>query len=53
MAVPSFRVHGVRYQTRDVNRAVVFYTQQLGFELKHLGDLARQSEIRKSLCDNS
>ena len=31
----SFRVHGVRYQTRDVNRAVAFYTQQLGFELKH------------------
>lgn len=35
MAVPSLRVHGVRYQTRDVNRAVEFYTQQLGFELKH------------------
>ena len=35
MPVPSFRVHGVRYQTRDVNRAVAFYTQQLGFELKH------------------
>ena len=35
MAVPSFRVHGVRYQTRDVNRAVEFYTEQLGFELKH------------------
>ena len=35
MAVPSFRVHGVRYQTRDVNRAVEFYTQQLGFELRH------------------
>jgi glyoxylase I family protein len=33
--MPSFRVHGVRYQTRDVNRAVEFYTQQLGFELKH------------------
>jgi glyoxylase I family protein len=35
MSMPSFRVHGVRYQTRDVNRAVEFYTQQLGFELKH------------------
>jgi glyoxylase I family protein len=35
MAVPSFRVHGVRYQTRDLNRAVEFYTQELGFELKH------------------
>ena len=32
---PAFRVHGVRYQTRDVNRAVAFYAQQLGFELKH------------------
>jgi glyoxylase I family protein len=31
----SFRVHGVRYQTRDVNRAIAFYTQELGFELKH------------------
>jgi glyoxylase I family protein len=34
-AAPAFRVHGVRYQTRDVPRAVAFYTQQLGFELKH------------------
>lgn len=30
-----FRVHGVRYQSRDVSRAVAFYTQELGFELKH------------------
>lgn len=30
-----FRVHGVRYQTRDVSRAVAFYTRELGFELKH------------------
>ena len=28
-------VHGVRYQTRDVARAVAFYTQQLGFTLEH------------------
>jgi glyoxylase I family protein len=35
MSVASFRVHGVRYQTRDVNRAVAFYTQHLHFELKH------------------
>ena len=35
MPVASFRVHGVRYQTRDVNRAVAFYTQELGFDLKH------------------
>ena len=33
--VPAFRVHGVRYQTRDVARAVAFYTQSLGFTLKH------------------
>jgi glyoxylase I family protein len=32
---PALRVHGVRYQTRDVSRAVAFYTQQLGFELTH------------------
>jgi glyoxylase I family protein len=35
MEQPAFRVHGVRYQTRDVDRAVAFYTQHLGFELKH------------------
>jgi glyoxylase I family protein len=28
-------VHGVRYQVRDVARSVAFYTQQLGFTLKH------------------
>jgi glyoxylase I family protein len=31
----SFRIHGVRYQIRDVDRAVAFYTQALGFTLKH------------------
>jgi glyoxylase I family protein len=35
MSIASFRMHGIRYQTRDVNRAVAFYTQHLGFELKH------------------
>jgi glyoxylase I family protein len=29
---PSF--HGVRYQVKDVGRAVQFYTGQLGFDLK-------------------
>src|SRR5262245_34899866 len=29
------RLHGVRYQVRDVARAVAFYTQQLGFKLEH------------------
>jgi glyoxylase I family protein len=28
-------VHGIRYQVRDVARSVAFYTEQLGFTLKH------------------
>ena len=28
-------VHGVRYQVKDVARSVTFYTQHLGFTLKH------------------
>jgi glyoxylase I family protein len=28
-------VHGVRYQVKDVARAVAFYTQHLGFTLRH------------------
>jgi len=34
---PTFikSVHGIRYQTKDVARAVAFYTQHLGFTLKH------------------
>jgi glyoxylase I family protein len=28
-------VHGVRYQVADVARSVAFYTQHLGFTLKH------------------
>jgi glyoxylase I family protein len=35
MSSATFRMHGVRYQTRDVNRAIAFYTRHLGFELKH------------------
>jgi glyoxylase I family protein len=31
----AFRVHGVRYQTRDLSRAVAFYTGHLGFQLQH------------------
>src|SRR5262245_27193441 len=27
--------HGVRYQVSDVSRAVAFYTEHLGFKLKH------------------
>ena len=27
--------HGVRYQVRDVSRAVAFYTQHFGFKLEH------------------
>ena len=29
-------VHGIRYQVKDVARAVAFYTQHLGFKLEHL-----------------
>ena len=28
-------VHGVRYQVKDVARAIAFYTQHLGFKLEH------------------
>ena len=28
-------VHGVRYQVKDVARAVTFYTERLGFKLEH------------------
>ena len=28
-------VHGFRYQVKDVARAVAFYTERLGFTLKH------------------
>ena len=29
------RVHGIRYQVKDVARAVTFYTTHLGFTLEH------------------
>ena len=28
-------VHGIRYQVKDVARSVAFYTERLGFALKH------------------
>ena len=28
-------LHGIRYQVKDVGRAVAFYTQHLGFKLEH------------------
>jgi glyoxylase I family protein len=31
----TFSVHGVRYQVKDVARAVAFYTEHLGFRLEH------------------
>jgi glyoxylase I family protein len=34
-AQPKFHLHGVRYQSRNVSRAVAFYTKELGFTLKH------------------
>jgi glyoxylase I family protein len=30
-----FEPHGVRYQVRDVTRAVAFYTEHFGFTLEH------------------
>ena len=37
VSAPRFihAVHGFRYQVEDVARAVAFYTQRLGFTLKH------------------
>jgi glyoxylase I family protein len=32
---PIAGVHGIRYQVKDVNRAVAFYTEHLGFKLEH------------------
>src|SRR5262245_30357955 len=32
-ARPAFRAWAVRYQVKDVDRSVAFYTQQLGFTL--------------------
>ena len=32
---PAFKVHGIRYQSRDLNRSVAFYTGELGFQLTH------------------
>ncbi len=29
------RIHGVRYQVRDVTRSIDFYTKQLGFSVGH------------------
>jgi glyoxylase I family protein len=31
----SLHVHGIRYQTHDVERAIAFYTGYLGFALKY------------------
>jgi glyoxylase I family protein len=28
-------VYGVRYQVKDIARSIAFYTERLGFELKH------------------
>ena len=28
-------VHGIRYQVKDVSRAIAFYTERLGFKLEH------------------
>lgn len=28
-------VHGIRYQVKDVTRSIAFYTQHLGFQVRH------------------
>ena len=35
MSSPTADFHGVRYQVKDVERSVDFYTQRLGFRLDH------------------
>jgi glyoxylase I family protein len=35
MSATHLDFHGVRYQVKDVSRAVDFYTRQLGFKLGH------------------
>ena len=42
----SCKFWGVRYQVRDVDRSVSFYTQQLGFTLKH----QQESMFAKVAC---
>jgi glyoxylase I family protein len=49
MTASVLRVHGIRYQTRDVDRAIAFYTKQLGFELKHQQGSAFASVSRDGL----
>src|SRR5437016_11633886 len=36
-------VHGVRYQVKDVERSIAFYTQHLGFKLEHQAGSASAS----------
>jgi len=31
----AISVHGVRYQVKDVERSIAFYTQHLGFKVEH------------------
>lgn len=31
----AIQLHGVRYQVKDVERSIAFYTEQLGFKLEH------------------
>jgi glyoxylase I family protein len=32
---PAITLHGVRYQVKDVDRAIAFYIEHLGFTLEH------------------
>ena len=36
----AISVHGVRYQVKNVERSIAFYTQHLGFKLEHQANSA-------------
>jgi hypothetical protein len=43
----------VRYQARDVHRAVTFYTDQLGCELKHQQGAGLGGVVRRTQTDDN
>jgi len=46
---PGFRFSGVRYQVKDVDRSVAFYTQHLGFQLQQQSGPAFASVVNGPL----
>lgn len=45
----AISVHGVRYQVKDVERSIAFYTQHLGFKLEHQAGSAFASASKGAL----